>query len=221
MRETDIDVVINITILSPMKIATLRTTTAIGTYRLRDLIESTILLPLLEDGFTIKELEIADRQITVNYLVETIEYCMNNLSNKFNFWWFIDEQKVIHIKDISQMFKGKPNHVYDGEHRIGGMQYIQPSVEADNYANVINFKNVRIYEYSRVVFNGDTITRSHNPLIESQITGIKKDEQIDFKFPVDIDQINVKKSAISNGIITNENMTSGLMRTLCRGNLFR
>ena len=74
MRETDIETDINITLLSPMKMATLRTTTAVGTYQLKDLIENTILLPLLDDGFTVGDFEIKDRQITVNYLVETIEY---------------------------------------------------------------------------------------------------------------------------------------------------
>lgn len=200
MRETDIETDINITLLSPMTLTTLRTATAIGTYKLRDLIQN-ILLPLLEDGFTISELEITNREITVNYLVETIEYCMNNLSNKFNFWWFIDEHKGIHIKDISNMFKSNPKHIYDDVHRIGGLQYIKPSISSDNYANVINFKNVRIYETSRLAFNGNTIVESHNPLIDKQITTIKKDGQINFNFPVDINKDNIKKSAISNGVI--------------------
>ena len=201
MRELDVETDINITLLSPMKMATLRTATAVGTYKLKDLIQNTILLPLIEDGFTISELEVTDRQITVNYLVETIEYCMNNLSNKFNFWWFIDEQKVIHIKDISKMFSGEPNHIYDKNHLISGLQYIKPSVNADNYANVINFKNVRIYETSRLTFNGNTIVESHNPIIDKQITTLKKDGQIDFNFPVDINQTNVEKSAESNGVM--------------------
>ena len=200
MRETDIETDINITLLSPMTLTTLRTATAIGTYKLKDLIQA-ILLPLVEDGFTISELEITNREITVNYLVETIEYCMNNLSNKFNFWWFIDEHKGIHIKDISNMFKSDSKHIYDNTHRIGGLQYIKPSISADNYANVINFKNVRIYETSRLSFNGNSITESHNPLIDKQITTIKKDGQINFNFPVDINKDNIKKSAISNGVI--------------------
>ena len=38
LRETDIDKDINITLLSPIKLATLRTAIAIGTYTLKDLI---------------------------------------------------------------------------------------------------------------------------------------------------------------------------------------
>lgn len=200
MRETDIETDLNITLLSPMTLTTLRTATAIGTYKLKDLIQN-ILLPLIEDGFTISELEITNREITVNYLVETIEYCMNNLSNKFNFWWFIDEHKVIRIKDISNMFKGNSKHIYDDTHRIAGLQYIKPSISSDNYANVINFKNVRIYETSRLTFNGNSVIESHNPLINEQITMIKKDGQINFNFPVDINKDNIKKSAISNGVL--------------------
>lgn len=201
MRENDVKTEINITLFSPMKLTTLRTTTAIGTYKLKDLLQNTILLPLIEDGFTIKELDITDRQITVNFLVETVEHCMNNLSNKFNFWWFIDEYKKIHIRDISNMFKNEPKHIYDDTHVIAGLQYIKPSVDSDNYANVINFKNVRIYEYSRLTFDGNTIIETHNPLIEKQIETIKKDGQINFNFPVDINQTNIIKSAKSNGII--------------------
>lgn len=201
MRETDIETDINITLLSPMKMATLRTTTAVGTYQLKDLIENIILLPLIDDGFTVGDFEIKDRQITVNYLVETIEYCLNNLSNKFNFWWFIDEYKAIHIRDISNMFRGISDHVYDDTQRIPGLQYIKPSVSSDNYANVINFKNVRIYEYSRLNFNELNTTEKHNPLIDKQITTIKKDGQINFNHPVDMNKNNIIKSATSNGII--------------------
>ena len=200
MRETDIETDINITLLSPMTLTTLRTATAVGTYKLKDLIQN-ILLPLVEDGFVVSELDVTDREITVNYLVETIEYCMNNLSNKFNFWWFIDEYKNIKIRDISNMLNSKAKHIYDNTHRISGMQYIKTNVSSDNYANVINFKNVRIYETSKVSFNDTTIIESHNPLISGQITTIKKDGQINFDFPVDINKDNVKKSAISNGVI--------------------
>lgn len=196
MRETDIETDINITLLSPMKMATLRTATAVGTYQLKDLIENTILTPLLNDGFTIEDMEIKDRKITVNYLVETVEYCLNNLSNKFNFWWFIDKYKVIHIKDISNMFKSDSDYIYDSSNRISGLQYIKPIVSADNYANVVNFKNVRIYEYSRLNFN--STTANHNPLLNEQITTLKKDAQVDFNYPVDINQKNIIKSGESN-----------------------
>ena len=200
MREKDVDIDINITLYSPMKMTTLRTATAVGTYELKSLIQKEILSPLIDDGFSIEELDITDRQLTVNYISETIEYCMNNLSNKFNFWWFIDEQKRIYIKDIDKLMNGEPDYIYDDTHSIAGLQYIKPITESDNYANVVNFKNVRIYEYSRLQLNGNTITQEHNPLISQQITTIKNGEQLDFNFPCDIKKENIIKSAESNGI---------------------
>lgn len=202
LRETDVDNDINITLLSPMKLATLRTAIAIGTYTLKDLIESRILQPLIDDGFKLKEINITDRQVTVNFLSETIEYCMNNLSNKFNFWWYIDEKKNIHVKDISLMLAEKTDLIYDDTHRIAGLEYIKPITNSDDYANVINFKNVRIYEYSRLKLNGSAIVETHNPLIKKQLNDdVKKDNQIEFEFPVDINKNNIVKSAKSNGII--------------------
>lgn len=200
MREKDVDIDINITLYSPMKMTTLRTATAVGTYELKSLIQKEILSPLIDDGFSIEELDITNRQLTVNYISETIEYCMNNLSNKFNFWWFIDEQKRIYIKDIDKLMGNEANYIYDDTHSIAGLQYIKPITESDNYANVVNFKNVRIYEYSRMQLNGNTITQEHNPLISQQITTIKNGEQLDFNFPCDIKKENIIKSAESNGI---------------------
>ena len=89
MRETDVDAEIEISLLSPLKLATLRTVSVLGTYKIKKLI-SKVLQPLVDDGYEIEEVEIIDKTITVNYQLNTVEYCMNNLSNKFNFWWFID-----------------------------------------------------------------------------------------------------------------------------------
>ena len=61
LREIDIDKDINITLLSPMKMATLRTSIAVGTYNLIDLIQNIILIPLIYDGFVLKEINITDR----------------------------------------------------------------------------------------------------------------------------------------------------------------
>lgn len=199
MREIDIDTEIEITILSPMKLATLRTVILSGTYKLLDLIPE-ILQPLVDDGYKIEDLDVSNKTITVNYPLNTVEYCMNNLSNKFNFWWFIDELKGIHIKDISLMLSKKPNYIYDSDNKIPYLQYIKPTVNSEGYANVVNFKNVRIYEYSNLTMNGNTISNSHNPLINGQITSpIKKDGQIDFNYPCDINKDNILKSGISIG----------------------
>ena len=197
MREVDKFTEINITLLSPMKISTLRTFIAIGTYELKDLIENIILSPLVNDGFTIKTIELSDRTLTVNYLAETIEYGLNTLSNQYNFWWFIDENKNIYIKDINDMLSVQPKFIYDDTHKIEGLQYLKPNIISDNYANVINFSNVRVYEISRWTYYNGSITENINGLLNEQITTLKNGSQLDFKYPVDIKKENIKKSGES------------------------
>ena len=209
MRELDEDINISFTLLSPQKIATLRTCIAVGTYEMKDLIENTILRPLIDDGFTLKEINIVNKSLTVNFLVETVEYCMNNLSNKYNFWWYIDENKNIYVKDIETMFKEEPMYIYDDKHTIDGLEYVKPITNSYDYANVINFKNVRIYEYSRLRMNKKEVAEAHNPLIDGQVTNIKQNDQITFNFPIDIKKENIIKSANSNGI-TNTNIIYGI-----------
>ena len=100
------------------------------------------------------------------------------------------------------MLAEKTDLIYDDTHRIAGLEYIKPITNSDDYANVINFKNVRIYEYSRLKLNGSAIVETHNPLIKKQLNDdVKKDNQIEFEFPVDINKNNIVKSAKSNGII--------------------
>lgn len=207
MRETDVDAEIEISLLSPLKLATLRTVSVLGTYKIKKLI-SKVLQPLVDDGYEIEEVEIIDKTITVNYQLNTVEYCMNNLSNKFNFWWFIDEFKKIYVKDISLMLTKKTDYKYDSENSIPYLQYIKPRVSSEGYANVVNFKNVRLYEYSDLEMNGSTINSSYNALIDGQVSkAIKKDEQIDFNYPCDITEKNIIKSGTSIGKDINSKYT--------------
>lgn len=199
MREVDVDRNINITLMSPMKLATLRTVVAVGTYNIKDLIEK-IFQPLIDDGFEIAELNISNRSVSVNYVVQTVEYCMSDLSNSYNIWWFIDELKKIYIRDIDIMLRQQPSLIYDDKDTIPGLQYLKPTISSDGYANVVNVKNVRIYEYSRMLFAGKTIEKNINGLLESQISSIKNGETINLLNPVDTTKVNVKKSADSNNI---------------------
>lgn len=203
IREKDEELDIYFTLLSPQKIATLRTCTAIGMYQIKELLEKTILKTLVDEGFVVKELNVIDRTITVNFLCETIEYCLNNLSNKFNFWWTIDEKKNIYIKDIDFFWNdGKFKHIYDDENSIPGLQYVKPSVYSEDYANVVNFTNVRMYEDSRAEFLDNDTTKfeySFNPLITKQISSLKNGEQVIFEMPIDLKKENMIKSASSQG----------------------
>lgn len=203
LREQNSDIDISFTLLSPSKMSTLRTCTAVGTYKLKDLLEKIILKPLLDDGFILEELNVTDISVTVNFLCKTVDYCLNNLSNKFNIWCNIDEQKKIYIKDIELIWnEGKIKHIYDDEHSIRGLQYIKPSTSSDDYANVINFTNVRIYESSSLEFSDDDtkiMTQSFNPLISKQISNTPNGDQILFEIPIDTKKENILKSVYSRG----------------------
>ena len=169
-RELDID------LLSPLALATLRTADAVGTYNLKDLIRE-IIQPLIDDGFTLKELNVGNNQISVNYLTETIESSLNKLSNKFNFWWYIDKNKNIYINDINYIFNKGSKMIYNDNNKINGLIDFTPKMESIDYCNTIDFTNVRLitkssyikdYEYSSTysyfysnyyypIFNLDTI----------------------------------------------------------------
>ena len=200
MREIDKYTEMNLTLLSPMKMATLRTFSSIGTYRLKTFIQNIILQPLLNDGFVLKKLNIIDRKITVNFLSKTIEYGLNELSNDYNLWWYIDENKNIYIIDIGILLKSEPKLIYDSTHKLNGLQYLKPRIYSDNYANVINFSNVRVYEYSNWIYDTDHVSVNVNGLINSQITPIKNNGVLDFKYPVDIKKENIIKSAEDNNV---------------------
>lgn len=192
IREKDKYLEIEFELLSPMAMTTIRTQIATGTYRLKDLIEF-VFEPLIDDGFQIKEIDITDRQLTVNYICETIEYIMSDLSSDYNLWWFIDENKNIYVKDINIMLNSEPKHIYDDTHKINGLMYLRPTIMSQDYANVVNFKNVRIYQYSRQEFDGN----EHNPLISQQISTMTNGKDLDFNYPIDFKENNILKSANS------------------------
>jgi hypothetical protein len=64
---------------------------------------------------------------------------------------------------------------------------------SQDYANVVNFKNVRIYQYSRQEFDGN----EHNPLIKEQISTMTNGKELDFNYPIDFKEENILKSGNS------------------------
>lgn len=197
LREKDEFMEIEFELLSPMALTTIRTQIATGNYTLKNLIEF-VFEPLIDDGFTLQELNVTDRKVTVNYVCETIEYIMSDLSSDYNIWWYIDENKHIYVKDIKTMLESEPKHIYDDTHKISGLEYLRPTILSQDYANVVNFKNVRIYQLSKQDFN----TNVMNPLISTQITTIKNGQDLDFLYPVDFKQDNILKSADSFDVST-------------------
>lgn len=175
-------------LLSPMAMATNRTVSFVGTYRLKDLIPM-IIRPLIEDGFELVEDNYSDHQITANFMLETIENCMNKISNNYDIWWYIDEKKGIHINDIIYQFTNEPKMIYNDETKIKGLFEITPKIDATDYCNVINFKNVRTYQVSADYTTELDEIDFHvvkNQLFDRTIKLVEGDT-IDFNFPVVVD----------------------------------
>ena len=203
-RELDID------LLSPLALATLRTADAIGTYNLQDLVKE-IIQPLIDDGFTLKELNVGNNQITVNYLTETVESSLNKLSNKFNFWWYIDKNKNIYINDINYIFNKNKVLTYDDDNKINGLIDFTPSLESINYFNTIDFTNVRLitkshYQKDQTTVSGMTNVDYlyFNPLVSKDY--INPGEEIEFDIPF---IINTDKRGYTN---TGSNVEQGYFR---------
>lgn len=177
---------LEIVLLSPMAMATVRTVILKGTYDTKELIRQ-VLAPLIVDGFTIEELNIDKSQITVNFVLKSIEDCMNKISNAKNIWWYIDENKKIYINDINYQFSKEKVLVYDNK-APKGLIKIEPTIDIADYCNVVNIKNVRVYSSS--FYYGDIV---YEPLLDTTIK-IKEGNEITFNYPIDIKVQNIKKS---------------------------
>lgn len=177
-RELEID------LLSPLAMATVRTVDVVGTYDLQSLVRE-LIQPLIDDGFILKEMNLGNNQITVNYLNETVESSLNKLSNKFNFWWYIDENKNIYVNSITYLMSLKPKLTYDD--KLDGLIDIIPSIDATDYCNVVNFTNVRMYVESYFYWQldgNDKMTRGYYPLFENFT--LNNGDEIEFNQPIDI-----------------------------------
>lgn len=183
--ERDVSRTLSIELISPMALATVRTVILKGTYPLKEAINK-IIWPLLDDGFILKELNVSNQNVTVNYVLTTVEESLNRLSNSNNFWWYIDENKNIFINDITYQFSKESVMVYDDK-PPHGLYKIEPTIEVEDYCNVINIKNVRVYSAS--ISYGTT---KLNPIITEQ--KVSDGDAIMFSQPIDIALKNVKKS---------------------------
>lgn len=178
-----------LTLMSPLKMATVRTVSLIGTYNKEECIRR-ILQPLIDDGFTIKELNIDDGQITVNFVLETVENAMNNVCSKANVFWFIDEKRGIYVNSIDYLF-GKnvvKTITENDDFHANGLINIDPTIENVDYSNIINFKNVRLI-YSQK--NSDIYDQGGFPIVNINKI-IKKGDIIEFNNPIIVDEAQLR-----------------------------
>lgn len=162
---------LTMSLLSPRQLTTVRTVTVIRTAKLEEIIQQ-VLQVLYEDGFTLQEINVPDKTITVKLISRTVEEVLNYLSNKYSLYWNIDEFKRITMNSIDYQFSKPVSRTIniDNYKEIKGFIKLTPSVENSDYANIINVKNARIfYEIN----NNVNVT-------------IKNGDRIDFENPIDV-----------------------------------
>lgn len=158
----------SLTLLSPLKMATIRTVSIVGKFPIKEAI-TRILAPLVADGFVIKEINTSDSYYpTINHVMQTVEYCMNDLSQIFGLYWYINNQKEIFVNSIVRMMNLNPKMVLETGNYPEGFLEIAPTINNTDYANIINFKNVRLfYDSEPIRFKGNLYPTVKVPKIVS------------------------------------------------------
>lgn len=183
-----------LTLLSPLKMATRRSVSLIGTFKLKEAILR-VIQPLIDDGFELKEINISDGQITTNYILETVENCMNDIGFKRNIFWYINERKEIFINSIDLLFGVSTKKTIDENKEEKGLLKLQPKISNIDYANVINFKNVRLIYSEKDIDIEEPLAKSQGyniyPILTLEKT-IKKGDIVSFDNPIIIDDNTLK-----------------------------
>jgi len=197
---------LTLSLLSPMKMATLRTVNINGYYEIDDLL-NLILDPLIEEGFIIREKQVHSRAFTVQFLMQSVEYCMNYISNAKNIFWYINELKEIFIYDISYLtgLQSKLNIIPNNLPK--GFLEINPTLVSVNYANVLNIKKARTFFYT---FNGTVVdpTRITNFVLTDSPKVIQNGDTLALNYPVVVDAETLQKISKEENLKTGEETTA-------------
>lgn len=188
-----------ITMLSPLKLATVRNLSLIGTFEKEEAIRR-ILQPLLDDGFIIREMNIPSGQITCNFLIQTVEFCMNQVSSKLGLFWTINETKEITVVSIENLFNKQPVKIISGNIRENNLTRLAPSIQNTDYANVINIKKVRMYYETDSYIEGGTGDVENTTLypVMRLPKNLKNGEEVQFENPIVIDKELLKDIALQH-----------------------
>lgn len=184
---------LTLTVLSPLAMSTKRYVSLIGTYSKEEAIRR-VLQPLLDDGFKIVEFNIPTGQITTNFVIESVENCMNDMCFKAGVFWFIDENKNIYINSIDYLFGLGSKKTIAPDVITKELSKIQPKIENIDYANVINFKNVRIY-YSTMSMCDElnNLIEEHDYPLLNLPKKLKKGDTVQFNNPIVVSEDTLRK----------------------------
>ena len=140
-------ILLSLTIIPPQTFLTFRTiTTQIDKETIHDAVE-TILANAILDGFYIAENTLSETRYYGEIIVnESIEVILNRLANKYNFMWYVGEDKDIHLKDIDELITAEPVATIDSV-PYEYLETITPKIEIVDYANKLNMKNIRLVSY--------------------------------------------------------------------------
>lgn len=204
--------ILTLNLLSPLKMAQVRCVTLTGTYKIKEAVIR-ILQPLIDDGYKLCELNISDGQITLNHVLQTIDYCMNDIGHKRNILWFIDCNKNIFVNSLDYLFGKEKKLDLNEEEYQNGMFHIQPTVESSDYANVINIKNIRLFYSERDSYFSDTLDNQGEGILINLPKKIKKGDNITLNNPIVIDEERLKQY-IQNGEIYSWYMNCNFRTTI-------
>lgn len=196
---------LTITLLSPRKLATLRSTSITGTYKLANAIER-IFEPLVNDGFVLEEVNVPDSQMLMNYIAQPIETIMNDIGAKKDIVWTIDENKNIKVNSINYLFGQDTAKIIDNVAQEEGLLEIEPEIDSSDYANVINIKNARLIYKQSSIYENETLTEVGGYPILSLPKIIKQGEIVNFDHPIIISKDIAKQIVEEKGMSNNDRL---------------
>lgn len=184
---------LDLALYTPRELTTKRTVTIITTDTLENII-SKILSPMYIDGFTLDEINVPNKTITVQLIAKTIEEALDYLSNKYSLYWNIDKYKSIVVNSTEYQFAKpvvKSLNLNNYIEEIKGFISISPAVENLDYANIINVKNARIFYENEYDVN----------------VSLENGDRIDFENPLDISLGTAERVA---GELVNEGLSTAI-----------
>ena len=116
---------------------------------------------------------------------------MNCIGAKRNIFWYINEKKEIFVYSIDYLFGLPISKTINGKEE--GLIKLQPTIENIDYANVINFKNVRlIYSQANSSYTEDYKEPLGYPIMTTE-KNIKNGDTINFDNPIIVDEKHLRE----------------------------